>query len=129
MFADLDEPFMEEPPKPVSVAKPRAKTRRTSERTGLSFPVARIQRNLQHERLSRCGKPPAIFMAAVLEYLTKEVLEEAGVCAKELKRHRITPRHINLVIKSDDEFNTLMRKTIISGGGVYTKLPELAATE
>ena len=48
-----------------------------------------------------------IYMSAVLEYLTAEVLELAGNFAQSEKKARLTPRHIMLAIRNDEEVRTL----------------------
>lgn len=94
-----------------------------SSRAGLQFPVGRIARFLKHGRYAdRVGAGAPVYLAAVLEYLAAEVLELAGNAARDNKKSRIVPRHIQLAIRNDEELNRLMANTTIANGGVLPNI-------
>eukprot|EP00331_Platyophrya_macrostoma_P013418 CAMPEP_0176433724 /NCGR_PEP_ID=MMETSP0127-20121128/16208_1 /TAXON_ID=938130 /ORGANISM="Platyophrya macrostoma, Strain WH" /LENGTH=176 /DNA_ID=CAMNT_0017816237 /DNA_START=45 /DNA_END=575 /DNA_ORIENTATION=- len=93
-----------------------------SARAGLHFPVGRIHMRLKEGllRKQRCGGSAAIYCAALLEYLTAELLELAGHAAKDLdpECRRLKPRHLLLAIRGDDELGKVVDATIAEGGVV-----------
>merc|ERR1711939_962214 len=94
-----------------------------SSKAGLQFPVGRIARFMKAGRYAqRIGAGAPVYCAAVLEYLAAEVLELAGNAAKDNKKSRIMPRHIQLAIRNDDELAKLMKDTTIAAGGVLPNI-------
>ena len=103
--------------------KGKAKSR--SSRAGLQFPVGRIHRLLRKGNYAeRVGAGAPVYLAAVMEYLAAEVLELAGNAARDNKKTRIIPRHLQLAIRNDEELNKLLSGVTIAQGGV---LPNIQA--
>ncbi|CAM9433225.1 unnamed protein product [Pylaiella littoralis] len=94
-----------------------------SAKAGLQFPVGRVGRFLKAGKYaSRVGAGAPVYLAAVLEYLTAEVLELAGNAARDNKKARIVPRHIQLAVRNDEELNKLLGEVTIASGGVLPNI-------
>ena len=61
-----------------------------------------------------------VYLSAVLEYLTYEILDLSLNYCKDNKRGRITIRDIEISVRNDEELNKIFRKLNVSfiGGGV-----------
>ncbi|XP_078733682.1 histone H3-like [Lampetra fluviatilis] len=102
---------------PGSAERPR--------RCGTTFPVGRVHRLLRKGNYAqRVGAGAPVYLAAVLEYLSAEILELAGNAARDNKKTRIIPRHLQLAVRNDEELNKLMGGVTIAQGGV---LPNIQA--
>jgi len=123
--------------------KVKGKAKSRSSRAGLQFPVGRIHRLLRKGNYAqRVGAGAPVYMAAVMEYLAAEILELAGNAARDNKKTRIIPRHLQLAIRqacsmfsaslvplsllcrNDEELNKLLAGVTIAQGGV---LPNIQA--
>ncbi|KAI3986536.1 hypothetical protein MKX01_014074 [Papaver californicum] len=108
----------------ASAGSKKAQTR--SSKAGLQFPVGRIARFLKAGKYAeRVGAGAPVYLAAVLEYLAAEVLELAGNAARDNKKTRIVPRHIQLAVRNDEELSKLLGTVTIANGGVMPNIHTL----
>ena len=100
--------------------------------SGLQFNVEQIRNlmipvcSLKYSRPSSGGinLSAVVYLSAVMEYMTAEVLELGGNAAKDNLSSCgvITPRHLQLAFQNDDELKTFYSgKTITSGSGYHTR--------
>lgn len=94
-----------------------------SAKAGLQFPVGRVARFLRRGGYAkRVGAGAPVYLAAVLEYLAAEILELAGNAARDNKKVRIVPRHVQLAVRNDEELNKLLGNVTIAAGGVLPNI-------
>ncbi|KAK0132538.1 Histone H2A [Merluccius polli] len=97
--------------------KARAKAKTRSSRAGLQFPVGRVHRLLRKGNYAhRVGAGAPVYLAAVLDW--------PGNAARDNKKTRIIPRHLQLAVRNDEELNKLLGGVTIAQGGV---LPNIQA--
>ena len=103
--------------------KAKAKAKSRSSRAGLQFPVGRVHRFLRKgHNTDRIGSGSPVYLAAVLEYLSAEILELAGNAARDNKKHRIIPRHLQLALRNGEELNKLLSGATITQGGMLPNI-------
>ena len=117
------------PPSPPSAggrgkkAAGSSKALSRSAKAGLQFPVGRVARYMKKAKVAdRVGAGAPVYLAAVLEYLAAEILELAGNAARDNKKSRIIPRHIQLAVRNDEELNKLLGGVTIASGGVLPNI-------
>ncbi|UJR09819.1 hypothetical protein I4U23_014045 [Adineta vaga] len=96
-----------------------------SARAGVLFSVPRFHRYIKKSTpKSRVTMAAAVYTAAVIEYLTAEVLELSGNAAKDHKKQRINARHIFLAVSIDEELKKLLNGVTIPQGGVLPHIDQ-----
>ena len=54
--------------------------------------------------------------------MSAEILELAGNAARDNKKQRIIPRHLQLAVRNDEELNKLLSGVTIAAGGVLPNI-------
>ncbi|XP_057674599.1 histone H2A-like [Corythoichthys intestinalis] len=103
--------------------KIKAKPKTRSSRAGLQFPVGRLHRLLRRGNYSEhIGAGAPVYLAAVLEFLTLEILELGGNAARDNKKTRINARHLLLGVRNDDLLNKVLGGVTIPQAGVLPNI-------
>ncbi|XP_072392616.1 histone H2A-like [Diabrotica undecimpunctata] len=101
--------------------KVKGKAKSRSNRAGFQFPLGRIHRLLRKGIYAETvGAGAPAYLSVVMEYLTAEILELAENAARDNKKIRVIPKHLQLAIRNDEELNKLLSGVTIAQGGVLT---------
>ncbi|KAK9109368.1 hypothetical protein Sjap_017428 [Stephania japonica] len=73
----------------------------------------------------RVGSGAPVYFSVVLEYLAAEVLELAGNAARDNKKTRIIPWHVQLAVRNDEELSKLLGAVTIANGGVLPNIHQV----
>ena len=78
-------------------------------KAGLKFPVGWANRYLRKWRYGKpVGQWAPIYLAAVIQYIAAELLELAGNAARESNNSVIHSRHVELVLRKDEDLAKLV---------------------
>ena len=103
--------------------KAKAKAKSQSSRARIQFPVGRVQKFLRNGHCDdRIGSGAPLFLGAVLEQLSAEILELADNTARDNKKHRIIARQLQLAQRNDEKLNIVVSGVTIAQGGVLPNI-------
>ena len=77
------------------------------------------------ELAGQSGYPFSFTFHLALSHITTILNDTLGNAAKDLRVKRITPRHLQLAIRGDEELDLLIRATI-AGGGVLPHIQKVS---
>ncbi|KAL4844151.1 hypothetical protein H8958_007143, partial [Nasalis larvatus] len=91
--------------------KPRRQRGSHFRRAELQFPVSHVERCLREGQYARrLSSTTPVFLAGVLQYLTTNILEQAGKEAENSHRVCITPEHVKRALQKDEQLRWLLEK-------------------
>ncbi|XP_042651075.1 histone H2A-beta, sperm-like [Tyto alba] len=105
------EPEATHPGGPCSGTKAKAKKSRLSRssRAGLLFPVSRVDRQLRRGQFAaRFGARAPVYLAAVLQWVTRKTMDAAGKISKKSKQQRISPSHLQTAVQRSSVLRQLL---------------------
>ena len=112
-----------------AVTKATSRSGKIQESSGLIFRVSRCRKFLKECSSQRVSPMAGVYLAAVLEYISAELLELAGYEVQERKKSVIKARDLSQGIKKDEELNFLIGEgglnVEVAGGGVVPNIHNL----
>ena len=68
------------------------------------------------------GASAPVYLAAILEYVSAEILKLAGNVVRFNSKTRIIPHHLLLAVRNDEELNKLLAGVTLSQGSVLPNI-------
>lgn len=101
--------------------KPKKKAIFRTQKANLTFPVPRTENKIRKMNPSmRVASSASVYLAAAVEFLAMDFLENAGRRAQERKHKTIFPQDIQYVFETDPEWKNVQEEhAIIEGAGVF----------
>jgi len=99
-----------------------------SAKAGLVFSVSRVENIIRDNFNDRVGEGAPVYLTAVLEYITAELLELSGNAARDYRKNTIQPRYLMLAIENDMGLKKLAQNVdfdVLGGGVVPNIMPAL----
>jgi histone H3/H4 len=104
----------------------KASSLKIQKSSNLVFRVSRCRKFLKECSSQRVSPMAGVYLAAVLEYISAEILELAGYEVQERKKSVIKARDLSQGIKNDEELNSLIGEGClnlqVAGGGVVPNI-------
>lgn len=75
------------------------------------FPPHRIHESLRRRTGLEVDESASLYLTGVIDYITGEVLEQAGLDSNNVVRESISSIHVRRGIKKDDELKSLYKRT------------------
>lgn len=85
-----------------------------SQKAGLLFPIARIEKELRANGNRRISEEAKIIPGAMLEFMSDLTLSAAIKEVDRKKKQRIMPEHIQLAIRDNKDLNNLFKGVSVS---------------
>lgn len=86
--------------------------------TARPFPTARVRDHIRSLAPDEVAAGAPEYMAAVLEYVTADVLQRAGDAARSGSASHITPHHIRQAVRSNADLTELVGEKALEEGGL-----------
>lgn len=89
-------------------------------RADINIPPSRARKIIENNfsKGFSISQMACVYLAAILTYLSEEILELSGNNARDNKKSTINSHHLQYAVRNDNELNILTRDVAIPGGGV-----------